>query len=92
MSLWEEHLGVVENCFKEPESFGCVKRVNQIAEENWSNFTADEFTPLQGHLLKYPVEVDASGKVGPLRGQETFPDVGGKVLGSRSTLPDALTT
>lgn len=93
MSLWAEHLGLVENCFKEPESLDCVKRVNQIAEDNWTNFTADEFTSLQGHLLKYPVEVDASGKVGPLPGRETFPDVGGKVLGSRSTgLPDALTT
>ncbi|PON93972.1 Phospholipase D [Trema orientale] len=92
MSLWAEHMGLVENCFKEPESLDCVKRVNQIAENNWTNFTADDFTSLQGHLLKYPVEVDASGKVGPLPGRETFPDVGGKVLGSRSTLPDALTT
>lgn len=92
MSLWAEHLGMVDNCFKEPESLACVKRVNKISEDNWTNFIADDFTPLQGHLLKYPIQVYANGKVGPLPGGETFPDVGGKVLGSRSTLPDALTT
>lgn len=83
---------MLDDCFKEPENLDCVKSVNQIAEDNWRNFTAEDFTPLQGHLLRYPVQVDANGKVGPLPGQETFPDVGGKVLGSRTTLPDALTT
>lgn len=92
MSLWAEHLGMVDNCFKEPDSLACVKSLNKISEDNWTNFIADDFTPLQGHLLKYPIEVYANGKVGPLPGGETFPDVGGKVLGSRSTLPDALTT
>jgi phospholipase D1/2 len=38
------------------------------------------------------VQVDGDGKVSPLPGQETFPDVGGKVLGVRTNLPDALTT
>lgn len=92
MSLWAEHLGMLEDCFKEPENLACVNSVNKIAEDNWRNFTAEEFTPLQGHLLKYPVQVDANGKVGPLPGHETFPDAGGKVLGSRTNLPDALTT
>ncbi|KAJ6411952.1 hypothetical protein OIU84_005089 [Salix udensis] len=66
--------------------------VPNIAEDNWKRFTAEDFTLLQGHLLKYPVEVDSNGKVSPLPGQETFPDVGGKVLGARTNLPDALTT
>lgn len=92
MSLWAEHMGVVDSCFKEPENLDCVKNVNKIAEENWQKYTAEEFTPLQGHLMKYPIYVDSNGKVRPLPGFETFPDVGGKVLGSRSTLPDALTT
>lgn len=92
MSLWAEHLGMLDDYFKEPENLDCVKSVNQIAEDNWRNFTAEDFTPLQGHLLRYPIQVDANGKVGPLPGQETFPDVGGKVLGSRTNLPDALTT
>ncbi|KAH7523461.1 hypothetical protein FEM48_Zijuj06G0013700 [Ziziphus jujuba var. spinosa] len=92
MSLWAEHMGMVDDCFKEPHSLNCVKSVNQIAEDNWKKYVADSYTPLQGHILKYPVEVDGNGKVGPLPGRETFPDVGGKVLGARSNLPDALTT
>ncbi|XP_011034954.1 PREDICTED: phospholipase D delta-like [Populus euphratica] len=92
MSLWAEHLGLVDNSFKEPESLDCVKSVNKIAEDNWKKFTAENFTLLQGHLLKYPVQVDGNGKVSPFPGQETFPDVGGKVLGVRTNLPDALTT
>ncbi|XP_023545432.1 phospholipase D delta-like [Cucurbita pepo subsp. pepo] len=92
MSLWAEHLGNIDSCFKEPESLVCVKAVNKIAEDNWKKYTAEEFKPLQGHLLKYPIDVSQSGKVGPLSGHETFPDFGGKVLGARSNLPDALTT
>ncbi|KAH0969216.1 hypothetical protein GBA52_028941 [Prunus armeniaca] len=66
MSLWAEHLGK-DPCFEEPESLECVRTVNGIAEENWKRFTSPDFTQLQGHLLKYPLQVDADGKVGPCR-------------------------
>lgn len=92
MSLWAEHLGMVDDCFKEPKSLDCVKKVNMIASENWKKYIANEFGPLQGHLLKYPIYVDVNGKVCSIPGHEIFPDVGGKVLGSRTTLPDVLTT
>ncbi|RHN71183.1 putative phospholipase D [Medicago truncatula] len=92
MSLWAEHLGTIHECFKEPESLECVESVNKIAEDNWRKFTDDDFKPLQGHIMKYPIKVNANGKVSSLPGYESFPDVGGKVLGSRSTLPNALTT
>lgn len=92
MSLWAEHMGKVEDYFKEPESLTCVKNINMIAESNWINFTSDDFTLLQGHLLKYPIKVDEDGKVSALPDQEYFPDVGGKILGSLSNLPSALTT
>ncbi|KAK2981258.1 hypothetical protein RJ640_028623 [Escallonia rubra] len=93
MSLWAEHLGMSDKHLKEPENLECVKRVNKVAEENWNSFTAENFTPLNGHLLKYPLDVDVDGKVGPLPGYENFPDVGGKILGAPSpTLPDILTT
>ncbi|KAG6647228.1 hypothetical protein I3843_07G062500 [Carya illinoinensis] len=93
MSLWSEHLAVKDTCFEEPESLKCVKIVNEIAGDNWSRFSTAEFTPLKGHLLQYPIIVDADGTVGPLPGFENFPDVGGRVLGSHSsTLPDTLTT
>nr|AUY61876.1 phospholipase D delta enzyme [Pyrus x bretschneideri] len=92
ISLWAEHLGMVDKCFKEAETLDCVKRVNAIAGDNWTRFVADDFAPLQGHLMKYPVAVDVNGKVSAIPGRESFPDVGGKILGGRTTLPDALTT
>ncbi|XP_020592214.1 phospholipase D delta-like, partial [Phalaenopsis equestris] len=91
-SLWAEHLGLVDDRFNEPNSLDCVRFVNQIAEQNWKNYAAEDAKPLRGHLLKYPVKVEADGKVGPLPEQETFPDVGGKVVGALTSLPDSLTT
>lgn len=93
MSLWAEHLGNIDKWFNNPESLECVKAVNDVAEDNWRRFTAENFTPLMGHILKYPLKVDADGKIGPWPGLENFPDVGGKVIGAQSiTLPDTLTT
>ncbi|KAI3451383.1 hypothetical protein Pfo_008048 [Paulownia fortunei] len=93
MSLWAEHLGMVEKCFNEPETLECVKRVNNVGEDNWKRYTNDDLTLLQGHLLKYPVAVDVDGNVSPLPGHENFPDVGGRVLGAHSpAIPDILTT
>ncbi|XP_075485458.1 phospholipase D delta-like isoform X1 [Primulina tabacum] len=93
MSLWSEHLGKVEIFFEEPQSLECVKMVNEVARDNWNRYTRDEFTHLQGHLLKYPMEVDIDGSLNPLAGHENFPDVGGRVLGTHSAaIPDVLTT
>lgn len=93
MSLWAEHLGELDMHLEEPESLHCVKRVNQIAEDNWKRFAAPEFSLLQGHLLKYPLQIESDGKVAPLPGHETFPDAGGSVIGAHSlSLPDVLTT
>ncbi|KAK1262283.1 Phospholipase D delta [Acorus gramineus] len=92
MSLWAEHLGKVDEIFKEPESLKCVRLVNEMSEENWRRFTAEEVMPLPGHLLKYPIKVEVDGTVGPLPDYENFPDVGGKILGDYTSLPDALTT
>ncbi|VFQ99824.1 unnamed protein product [Cuscuta campestris] len=94
MSLWKEHLGGVEGLFMEPETLDCVRRVNDIARDNWKRYTEESFTiPLQGHLMKYPLNVDKDGKVSSLPGFEDFPDVGGKVMGAHSpAIPDILTT
>ncbi|KAL9245596.1 hypothetical protein vseg_019227 [Gypsophila vaccaria] len=92
-SLWAEHLGMLDERFDQPESIECVRKVNEIAEDNWKKFTAESFTTLQGHLLKYPLKVDVDGKVESLPDQDSFPDVGGKIIGAPSpTLPDVLTT
>ncbi|KAF8019372.1 hypothetical protein BT93_G0138 [Corymbia citriodora subsp. variegata] len=95
MSLWVEHLGDLEDSFREPQSTECVKRVNKIAKQNWKAYAdEDQHNPkeMRGHLMQYPIHVRRDGKVGPLAGFEMFPDVGGKILGSPTTLPDALMT
>lgn len=93
MSLWVEHLGAKHEVFMQPESLECVRKVNNIAEDNWKIYTDPNFEELQGQLLKYPIQVDADGKVGNIPGHEEFPDVGGKVLGAPSAIrPDVLTT
>ncbi|XP_023633853.1 phospholipase D delta isoform X2 [Capsella rubella] len=93
MSLWAEHLGKTGDEFVEPADLECVKNVNEISEGNWKKFIDLEFSELQGHLIKYPLQVDIDGKVSPLPDYENFPDVGGKIIGAHSmALPDTLTT
>jgi phospholipase D1/2 len=82
MSLWAEHTGVLEECFKQPESLECVRCVRSMSEHNWRQYTDDEITEMKGILLRYPVEVDQTGKVKPLCGYEKFQDVGGNVTGT----------
>lgn len=91
MSLWAEHTGTTEECFLQPESLECVRRVRTMAELNWKQFSANEITEMRGHLLKYPVEVERTGKVRSLPGHEEFPDVGGKIVGSFIAIQENLT-
>nr|CAB3445344.1 unnamed protein product [Digitaria exilis]CAB3445348.1 unnamed protein product [Digitaria exilis]CAB3448606.1 unnamed protein product [Digitaria exilis] len=98
MSLWEEHLGRETmarwpEVVRRPELRECVGLVNGVARENWERYTAAEGRggAMKGHLMRYPVVVGVDGSVGPLQGYETFPDVGGRVLGSPNNLPDYLT-
>ncbi|OVA05224.1 C2 calcium-dependent membrane targeting [Macleaya cordata] len=92
MSLWAEHLGTLEDSFSEPQTIECVKRVNELAQNNWKSFVSTKNEEMKGHLMRYPVMVGRDGKVKPLPGYECFPDVGGKILGVPTTLPDTLTT
>ncbi|XXG67283.1 hypothetical protein AAC387_Pa06g0667 [Persea americana] len=91
MSLWAEHIGTLEECFTHPKSLDCMRRVRAMGEMNWQQFCADEITEMRGHLLKYPVDVDAKGKVKPLAGCETFPDVGGAIIGTFFAIQENLT-
>ncbi|KAF9587186.1 hypothetical protein IFM89_039626 [Coptis chinensis] len=91
-SLWAEHLNILEDSFREPHTIECVRRVNELAERNWQSYVSKEKKEMRGHLMRYPVMVERSGKIGPLPGYECFPDVGGKVSGAPTNLPDALTT
>ncbi|XP_024639619.1 phospholipase D delta isoform X2 [Medicago truncatula] len=93
MSLWAEHLGMLDETFKEPERLECVRKVNEIADDNWRKYASEEMSLLQGHLLKYPVQIDSDGQVSSLPDCDSFPDAGGKILGAHSaTIPDILTT
>ncbi|XP_015961566.1 phospholipase D beta 2 [Arachis duranensis] len=91
MSLWAEHTGTIEDCFLQPESLECVRRVKAMGEMNWRQYAANEVTEMRGHLMKYPVDVDRKGKVRPLPGHEEFPDVGGKIVGSFLAMKENLT-
>ncbi|KAJ6722826.1 PHOSPHOLIPASE D ALPHA 1 [Salix koriyanagi] len=91
MSLWAEHTGVIEDCFTKPESLECVRRIRAMGEMNWKQFASEEISEMTGHLLKYPVEVDRKGKVRPIPGSETFPDVGGNIIGSFLAIQENLT-
>ncbi|XP_061365758.1 phospholipase D delta-like [Gastrolobium bilobum] len=92
MSLWAEHLGGLDDPFAEPHSLDCVRHVNMIARKNWDTYVSEEGKQMRGHLMQYPVHVSSDGKVSALDDYESFPDVGGKILGSPNSLPDALTT
>ncbi|KAJ0717438.1 putative phospholipase D [Helianthus annuus] len=91
MSLWAEHLGLVDDRFTQPESLECVRYVRSLSEANWRQFAADEVSEMRGHLLKYPVEVGPSGKVSSLPGCVNFPDVGGQIVGSFTVVQENLT-
>ncbi|KAG4398860.1 hypothetical protein GLYMA_08G126700v4 [Glycine max] len=91
MSLWAEHLADLDHCFTEPHNLECVRHVNKIAKQNWDIYVSEEGNRMRGHLMQYPVKISKDGKVSALDDYESFPDVGGKVLGSPNSLPDALT-
>ena len=92
MSLWAEHLGAYTSSFLQPWKLECVKMVQDLAARNWKQYTAEEVTAMDGHLLPYPLKVESTGKVVSLENFECFPDVGGRILGTSTPLPDRLTT
>lgn len=90
-SIHDLHSVECARYIEEPHSLECVRLVNKVAEENWIRYTARDIIPLRGHLLKYPIEVSGDGEVMSLPDHDTFPDVGGKVLGEPTALPDEIT-
>eukprot|EP00898_Chlorokybus_atmophyticus_P006475 jgi/Chlat1/6829/Chrsp51S06519 len=92
LSLWAEHMGAVEDVFQRPGSVECVRRVNALAQENWRKFMAPEVTEMTAHLIPYPMKVEQDGTVRDLDGCSEFPDIGGKIAGASTNLPDILTT
>ncbi|KAF6136720.1 hypothetical protein GIB67_018723 [Kingdonia uniflora] len=77
----DEHTGFLEDIFTVPKSLEYVRRVRSLGESNWRQFAAEDVSEMRGHLLKYLVEVDPRGKVKPVPGCKSFPDVGGTIVG-----------
>lgn len=94
MALWHEHIGEFLDCFNEPQSLECIRRVNEIADRNWGLYSSQTMEgDLPGHLLMYPIGISEGGEVVELPGVKFFPDTTAKVLGSKSLLlPPLLTT
>ncbi len=40
----------------DPEMLECVLRVNEIAQENWEQYVAQEVTNMKEHLMPYPIK------------------------------------
>ncbi|XAR67773.1 Phospholipase D [Bertholletia excelsa] len=94
MSLWYEHLGMLDDLFLHPESVECISKVNQIAEKYWDMYSSENLEhDLPGHLLRYPIGVTSEGEITELSGMEHFPDIKARILGAKSDyLPPILTT
>ncbi|KAK9130688.1 hypothetical protein Sjap_011175 [Stephania japonica] len=87
MALWYEHLGMLDNCFLQPESLECVQKVNGLANKNWDLYSSDALNAdLPAHLLTYPIRITSDGEVKELPGAECFPDTKAKVLGGESLM------
>ncbi|KAJ4954183.1 hypothetical protein NE237_031015 [Protea cynaroides] len=94
MSLWYEHLGMLDKSFLHPESLECVQKVNDIADKHWNLYCKESIhQDLPGHLLRYPIQVTDNGEITSLPGFDCFPDTKAKVLGTKSpVLPPVITT
>lgn len=94
MSLWYEHLGMLDDSFCQPETLECAQKLNRIASKNWDLYSSEKLEhDISGHLLTYPIGITNNGEVTELPGTEIFPDTRARVLGSKSKLlPSILTT
>ncbi|KAF9614958.1 hypothetical protein IFM89_021388 [Coptis chinensis] len=94
MSLWYEHLGMLDDSFLKPDSLECIQKVNAVSSKYWDLYSSETLDhDLPGHLLSYPIGVTYDGVVTELPGTEFFPDTKARVLGTKSDfLPPILTT
>ncbi|KAF2615869.1 hypothetical protein F2Q70_00013738 [Brassica cretica] len=94
MSLWYEHLGMLDETFLDPSSQECVKKVNRVADKYWDLYSSESLEhDLPGHLLRYPIGIASQGDITELPGCECFPDTKARILGTKSDyMPPILTT
>ena len=58
LQLWREHLGGLEDVFREPETRDCVLRVRRLAEENWDAYVREQVLVLR-YWFDYAPVADA---------------------------------
>ncbi|KAF2312920.1 hypothetical protein GH714_042432 [Hevea brasiliensis] len=94
MSLWYEHIGMLDDSFCQPETQECVQKLNHIASKYWDLYSSGNLEhDLPGHLLTYPIGVTSNGEITELPETEFFPDTRARIFGSKSELlPSILTT
>nr|AAC49274.1 phospholipase D [Arabidopsis thaliana] len=94
MSLWYEHLGMLDETFLDPKLSESIEKVNRISDKYWDFYSSESLEhDLPGHLLRYPIGVASEGDITELPGFEFFPDTKARILGTKSDyLPPILTT
>nr|GEY29920.1 phospholipase D alpha 1-like [Tanacetum cinerariifolium] len=81
MSLWYEHMGLLDDSFSCPESLECIRKVNKLSLHYWDHYCSEFFEhDLRGHLLSYPIGVTSEGEVTEQPGCTYFPDTKARVL------------
>ncbi|XLT12716.1 hypothetical protein HN51_058406, partial [Arachis hypogaea] len=85
LSLWYEHLGIYKETFLNPELEGCIRRVHQLAQNNWNRYTGQPLCTC-GHLLRYPINISLDGSI--THDPEIFPDTYARIrVNYYSTFP-----
>lgn len=100
MSLWAEHLKTWEEIFRFPGTLDCTQRVKEMCSYNWQSYNYEAYglpqdVPPPGHLLLYPVQVDANGNISNIDRFTSFPDYPStaKIFGGKSgMIPEKITT
>lgn len=84
MALWLEHLsGKWDPVYDQPHSLECIRRVNQLAEQNWLQFNGEEDVDMSGHLIMFPVVVSKEGNMIPRMKDGAFSDIDNNVQGKK---------
>ncbi|CAM6083539.1 unnamed protein product [Calypogeia fissa] len=94
MSLWYEHLGLLDPVFEKPWELECMKKVQKLAAENFVDYIKPgPPTDLKRHLLPYPVKVSRDGlKLYTEPGDEHYPDTDASILGTDNPCLPAMLT
>lgn len=93
-AIWSEHLGEYLDEFATPSSLESVRKVRELATENWNHFAEDTDEPgdmPHGHLAAYPYKFDhETGEVE--YSSQPFPDFeDAPIKGTSSAIPNLLT-